>query len=519
MSRSLFVIPEKDGQALFHPPLSEYPRLVTENMASANGVKIGGESLDNLKREAHGEILRIAGEYTRSLGLEADVAYDSNAPIIASGHQPSMFHPGVAIKTMALTQAATQCGATPLFITVDHDDIDASSVNLPTIRDGRLVKTGHTLFPSARGRVMEKAGVEGWDVTRARLNSAAQLMESPRLAAPRSAMEEFIRRLDNHPPDSAPNYVELAIHLRRAWERPVNGGYLEIPVSAICRTRTFLHFADSIMEDIEKFAGVYNRRLELYRKEHGLRYPANPFPNLGKLDDSWESPFWTLSGDGRERLYVTPGGRIVTQNGSTDIPVGDIAGGGVAIRPRAITLSLYMRLMACDLFIHGVGGAKYDQVTDGIIREYYGVTPPVYGVVSATLHPEIEAEDPSTRIEGIKTRLREIEQRPEHEPELASNPLKREKEALVEAMGKPDADRKTLGVRIKELNRQMAGLLKPLADALNAELVSLGEIAREWDVKSFRDYPFFIHKPERVATCHSGHCHSEPFEGLRVNSA
>lgn len=512
MSRSLYVIPEKDGQTLFHPPLSEYLRLIAENSGSAKDVKIGGENLTDLKREAREEILRIAGEYTRSLGLEADVAYDSHAPIIASGHQPSMFHPGVAIKTMALAQASAQCGATPLFITVDHDDIDASSVNLPTIRDGRLVKTGHILFPSARGRVMEKAGVEKWEATRARLNESAKLMDSPRLATPRNAMEEFLRRLDNHPPDSAPNYVELAILLRRAWERPVNGGYLEIPVSAICRTRTFLHFAASIMEDIEKFAEVYNARLELYRKEHGLRYPANPFPNLGKLDDSWESPFWTLSGDGREKLYVTPGGRLTTHDGSTDIPGGDIADGGVAIRPRAITLSLYMRLLACDLFIHGVGGAKYDIVTDGIIREYYGVTPPHYAVVSATLHPEIQAEDPSTRIEGIKTRLREIEQRPEHEPELASNPLKREKEELVEAMAKPEADRKKLGVRIKELNRQMAGLLKPLADALNSELLSLGETAREWDVKSFRDYPFFIHRPERVATCHSGYCHSERSE-------
>lgn len=499
MSRSEFAIPQNDGQAFIHPPLSEYPRIIAENLASAREVKIGGENLDDLKREARAEILRIAGEYTRSLGLETADGYAPNAPIIASGHQPSMFHPGVAIKTMALTQATAQSGATPLFITVDHDDIDASSVNLPTIRDGRLVKTGHTLFPSARGRVLEKAGVEGWDVTRARLNESAQLMDSPRLVGPRGAMEEFLRRLDNHPPDSARNYVELAILFRRVWERPVSGGYLEIPVSAICQTRTFLHFASSIMEDIEKFGGVYNGQLELYRKRHGLRYPANPFPNLGKLDDSWEAPFWTLSGDGREKLYVTPDGRAITQDGSMDIPFSAVTGGGMAIRPRAITLSLYMRLLACDLFIHGVGGAKYDCVTDGIIGEYYGVTPPRYAVVSATIHPDIQAENPSARIEGIKARLREIEQRPEHEPQLASSPLKHEKETLVEAMAKPGADRKTLGIRIKELNRQMAGQLKPLADTLNSELCSLGETAREWDVKSFRDYPFFIHRPERVA--------------------
>jgi hypothetical protein len=493
------VIPEKDGQTLVHPPLSEYPRLIAQNAGSPRGVKVGGENMDDLTREARAEILRIADEYTRSLGLETVAGYASNAPVIASGHQPSMFHPGVAFKTMVHARASTQSGATPLFITVDHDDIDASAVTLPTIRDGRLVKTSHTLFPSARGRVLEKAGVESWEVTRSRLNEAVQIMDSPRLVGPRKAMEDFLRRLDNRPPDSAKNYVELAILLRRAWERPVNGGYLEIPVSSICQTRAFLHFAASIMEDIEKFAGVYNSQLERYRKEHNLRYPANPFPNLGKSGDSWEAPFWTLAGDKRERLYVTPTGRVVTQDGSVDIPVGAVTGGSLPIRPRAITLSLFMRLLVCDLFIHGVGGAKYDQVTDGIISEYYGFPPPGYAVVSATFHPDMQAEDPSIRIEAVKTRLRDIGQRPEHAPELASSPLKLAKDDLVEAMAKPGADKKTLGIRIKELNRQMAGQLKPLEDALNAELSTLGETAREWDVKSFRDYPFFIHRAERVA--------------------
>jgi hypothetical protein len=503
LSRSEYAIPENNGETLAHPPLSEYPRLIAQNAGFAKDVKVGGENFGDLAREARSETLRIAEGYTRSLGLETIAGYASTAPVIASGHQPSMFHPGVAVKTMALARAGAQSGATPLFITVDHDDIDASAVSLPIVRDGRLVKTSHTLFPSARGRVLEKAGVEGWEATRERLNEAVQLMDSPRLAGPHSAMGEFLRRLDDRPPDSAKNYVELAILLRRAWERPVNGGYLEIPVSLICQTRAFLHFAAAIMEDIEKFAGVYNAQLELYRKGHGLRYPANPFPNLGKSGDSWEAPFWTLAGDKREKLYVTPAGRLVTEDGSADVPISAITGGELPIRPRAITLSLYMRLLVCDLFIHGVGGAKYDHVTDGIIGEYYGVTPPGYAVVSATFHADMPAEDPSAQIEGIKTRLRDIGQRPEHEPKLASSPLKLEKETLVEAMGKPGADRKALGIRIKELNRQMAGQLAPLADALNAELVTLGEIAREWDVKSFRDYPFFIHKPERVGVCHS----------------
>jgi hypothetical protein len=38
-----------------------------------------------------------------------------------------------------------------------------------------------------------------------------------------------------------------------------------------------------------------------------------------------------------------------------------------------------------DLFIHGIGGGKYDELTDEIARRFYGVEPPAYLVLSATL--------------------------------------------------------------------------------------------------------------------------------------
>ena len=48
------------------------------------------------------------------------------------------------------------------------------------------------------------------------------------------------------------------------------------------------------------------------------------------------------------------------------------------LRPRALTLTLFARLCLGDFFIHGIGGGKYDEVTDAIIRDYFGVEPPAY---------------------------------------------------------------------------------------------------------------------------------------------
>jgi hypothetical protein len=67
--------------------------------------------------------------------------------------------------------------------------------------------------------------------------------------------------------------------------------------------------------------------------------------------------------------------------------------GELRIRPRALALTLYARLLASDLFIHGIGGAKYDQITDDIIRRFFAMEPPSYACVSATLRLPLPAFD------------------------------------------------------------------------------------------------------------------------------
>src|SRR5262249_8334231 len=57
---------------------------------------------------------------------------------------------------------------------------------------------------------------------------------------------------------------------------------------------------------------------------------------------------------------------------------------GYKIRSRALTNTLFARLLLCDLFVHGIGGGKYDELTDVLLRRFYGLGPPGYLVLSAT---------------------------------------------------------------------------------------------------------------------------------------
>jgi hypothetical protein len=91
-----------------------------------------------------------------------------------------------------------------------------------------------------------------------------------------------------------------------------------------------------------------------------------------------------------------------------------LAASGIKLRTRALLTTMFARLLLGDLFLHGVGGAKYDQLTDLLMTRFYGVEPPAYMTVTATLRlpiarPDITLDDARM----IDHRLRELTFHPE----------------------------------------------------------------------------------------------------------
>jgi hypothetical protein len=57
----------------------------------------------------------------------------------------------------------------------------------------------------------------------------------------------------------------------------------------------------------------------------------------------------------------------------------------VKVRTRALVTTMFARLFVSDVFIHGLGGAKYDEITDEIIRRFWRIEPPRFIVLSGSL--------------------------------------------------------------------------------------------------------------------------------------
>ena len=91
-----------------------------------------------------------------------------------------------------------------------------------------------------------------------------------------------------------------------------------------------------------------------------------------------------------------------------------LRGRGVKLRSRALVTTLFARLLVGDLFLHGIGGAKYDQVTDALVERFFGLQPPGFLVLSATLllpvaRKRVIPEDART----IDRQLRDLDYHPE----------------------------------------------------------------------------------------------------------
>src|SRR5262249_23112449 len=155
----------------------------------------------------------------------------------------------------------------------------------------------------------------------------------------------------------------------------------------------------------------------------------------------------------------------------------DLQGREFKIRSRALTNTLYARLFLADLFIHGIGGGKYDELTDAIARRYYGFEPPGYLVLSATLRlplPTYPARPEERR--RLARAVRDLHYNPQrHLPAGALVPpkvreLAAEKQAWIEREPLTRQERRERFQVLRALNDQLHVAVEDEEDRLSLEL-------------------------------------------------
>lgn len=521
-----YTIPERSGETLFVPPLDRLTSLVAPYAPSgAYGAAILGVPLAEFRRTARARALALAagtGAWAAGRDEPARAAPPGrgrdNRPLVLMGHQPVFFHPGVWVKYFLLNRLCGINGARGVHLVVDTDATGPIAAPVPVVRDG-VGRTSHALVALPDNVPLEAAAVptpHAWalfvEAVRRDLGTLGVPGLTDRLMA--FAAGESAARRDGA---TLAGYLDI---LRREYEsRAGTARYADLTVSALSDTPEFQAFALHLLQEPRALLAAYNGCLDAYRRTHRVRSLANPFPNLMQTGEWSEAPFWILHEGRRADLCARREGNRLALGCAGEplatVPAGPggleaLAASHLALRPKAITLTMFARLCVGDLFIHGVGGGRYDRVTDAFTERVFGVRPAPYAVATATLHLPLEGgRRRAVERHALERRLMDLRHNPDRHLAAAGEAERRlidEKWTLireVETM-RPGPRRRAATRRIREINGRLAEALAPEIARLEAHLHALRIEPPAEDALEFRGYPYFLFAPGDVAALVGG---------------
>jgi hypothetical protein len=262
--------------------------------------------------------------------------------------------------------------------------------------------------------------------------------------------------------------------------------YLEVPLSEVVKLPLFGRVIDRVLFDAPKFVAVYNATLDAFREERKIKNPANPFPNMKVEDGGIEMPFWNLSGGVRRPVIVRG-----YETGGAD----------VSIAPRGSMVTFLARAYLSDIFIHGLGGGKYDPFVDAFAERYLGVQLPKFVVASATRYMFPEQVKRFTEARELKAKYKELVSHTENyfskglfsdaeEADLAALVAKR-KELLTSLQGANSAEARSIAAHaLNGINRQVKSRIE---DSSIAHILKDGAIDESTFARwTYRECPLFL---------------------------
>jgi hypothetical protein len=516
--------PLGDGQTFVEPDYSLLPEIVRRNRQRLTDADydVQGRSVRDISKSARRSLLQFAYAYT-SQYRDVPERWQSDeaivrAPFILSGHQPEMFHPGVWYKNFVLGGLARRLNGVGIHLLIDSDLCRSASIRVPTgtFDDPRVEAVPYDK-PAPEAPYEERI-IHDTAVFSSFAERATSLIR-PFVADPMAASLWPLTVLSN------PRQTNLGLRLaqgRHAFEQTWHNETLELPQSAVCQLPEFAWFTAHLLAQLPRFWSAHNDALALYRCAHHMRNRAQPVPDLAAFDDWLEAPFWIWTSEDSQRrpLYARQAGNAVvisdrhahtislplTEDGDATAAAEQLAAlssRGIKLRTRALTTTLFARLVLSDLFLHGIGGAKYDQVTDHIVRLFFGFEPPEFATVSATLRLPLQYEAHDDSLAGQwEQRLRELRYHPERFVDFNDNLTNGEAAAVADIVATkqrwlrtPKTVENALARHraIVNANDQLQPFIAPLREQIEGERDASRHRKRGEAILRSREYSFCLY--------------------------
>jgi hypothetical protein len=227
---------------------------------------------------------------------------------------------------------------------------------------------------------------------------------------------------------------------------------------------------------------------------------------------------WDRANPQRRRAFVRRAGSgfELTDRGGIQLH-GAVADRNAKVRPRALLTTMFARLILSDLFVHGIGGSKYDELTDVLIRRFFGIEPPKFMTATATFRlpierPQVTEDD----LRAIERRIRDTVHHPESfVDELAGNPGSELKQLAARKMeliaaGWQEKQKKAWHDRVTQCNDRMTALLGDQRQRLVQEREKLLADLHSANLLAQREFSFVLFPEETLPRALLDLCAARP---------
>jgi len=516
--------PKVDGAVLAEPPLEQSASLLRDDAARLDGWDhdFQGRRASVLRAKVRGEALDAARRYHEGAGLDLPEVDDPAGPIVVTGHQPELFHPGVWVKNFAVSGIAEAAGGLALNLIVDNDIPKGAFIRVPDGSSGSL-RARLVAFDDWAGEVpFEDQPIRDERLFASFPGRVRDVLDG-RVGRP--LLDRFWPAVLDAPA-GMPGRDRVGRRFARA-RRVVEAGWgvknWEVPLGDLCETDGFRWFACHLLAQLDHYREVHNDALDRYRALYGIRSKNHPVAALARQGEWVEAPFWAWrQAEPRRRpLMVRQLARTMELRIAGDdepfleLPLTpdreaccavealrELPAMGVRLRTRALTTTMFARSLVGDLFVHGIGGAKYDELGDEIARGFFGIEPPTFLTLSMTLHLGLPTPDATAEgLHAVDRKLRDLAWQPERSlngrGDVAS--LVAAKRDLIAQVPASKADRRARYHLLRKVNAELAARVDDLRPGLVAEHASIAAALHDAAVARSREYSIVLFDEGRIA--------------------
>lgn len=401
------------------------------------------------------------------MAARSQLGLPTDQPIVLSGHQAQLWHPGILAKRFAAEHIARAHDAHAAWLVVDQDDNDPGALSFPAQPNGRWQRVDTTLIPKKH---------------------------KPRPGTPTSLVPAFAPRASETPPASivAERFDRALAALAEHAGAPsaaaqvtlATGDFLGHSVEPIFATDfvksdAYRALVDEIAGDPDRCRGALNAAIA-----------AHPRSGLRPLRDD-ELPLWTITDLGTRA--------VAKARGPQTHP----------LFPRGLLMTLFARLFLCDLFIHGTGGLAYEPVADDWLARWQpssldGLTPAPFMAITADLTLPLSREGVPTKQDVAEAAW--LAHTARHAPGLVGDEsterTRRQLAARIDQRPRHHPDRDTLYRELHALLARHRSQHEPELTTLDDDLAHKRAAFRDRAVLTARDWPFVLYDDRALDGLH-----------------